>query len=196
MAKVDWASVSDEALMAAAADDNLAAFEELVKRHQNRVFRMAYHMLSAEGDALDVSQEIFIKIYHARQSYTDNAKFTTWMYRIAHNAIIDRLRQIKRESHVQSGEEVFGEPISPCRNAHQDLALAEVKDKMRLALAALSERQRSMVLMKYYEGFSLKEIADVFECATGTVKATLFQAVRNLRQHLANMGVIGSEVLQ
>jgi len=157
---------------------------------------MALQMLNAEEDAWDVSQEIFIKIYHARHSYTENAKFTTWLYRIANNAVIDRIRKLKRESRFRSVEDQFEEPKAATGDAHHALALNEVTGQMGQALSQLSDRQRGMVIMKYYEGFSVKEISEVFDCAVGTVKATLFQAIRNLRSHLERMGVVDSEVTQ
>ncbi|MCB1044271.1 MAG: RNA polymerase sigma factor [Acidobacteria bacterium] len=186
---------SDEALMADVAVGQLDAFEILVTRHQNRVYRMALQMLANEEDAWDVSQEIFIKIYHARESYTEEAKFTTWLYRIANNAVIDRIRQLKRQSRFQSLEDSVSEPMSDTADALRELAVTEMGERMSAALMDLSERQRGMVIMKYYEGFSVKEIADVFECADGTVKATLFQAIRNLRDRLGELGVFNAEVV-
>ena len=187
-------SVSNEALMIAVSVDDLHAFETLVGRHQDRIYRMAYHMLRSEEDAWDVSQEIFLKVYNARGSYVENAKFTTWLFRIANNAIIDRLRQLQRRQKVVSMAEILSEPPSASPTTHHFLELEEIKLKMSAVLSALSERQRSMVILKYYEGFSVNEIAEMFECANGTVKATLFQALRNLRTGLAKNGVIGPEV--
>jgi len=193
MNRVD-ATETDEALMVASSKDDMASFEILVARHQNRVYRMAFQVLRREEDAWDVSQEIFIKIYNARRSYVENAKFTTWLFRIANNAVIDRLRQIQRKQHVVSLGDMVSEPKSQDRGTHSNLELTEIKGKMGEALSFLSERQRSMVILKYYEGFSVKEISEVFECATGTVKATLFQAVRHLKTTLARSGIVSSEV--
>ena len=187
-------SESDEALMIATSQDDLDAFETLVRRHQNRIYRIAYQMLGTEEDAWDSSQDIFIKVYNARHSYVENAKFTTWLYRIANNAIIDRLRQFQRNQKVVSMADFLHEPKANTRTTHHELALKEVKGQMSEALLALSERQRSMVILKYYEGFSVKEISEVFNCATGTVKATLFQAIKHLRDKLAHHGVVSSEV--
>jgi RNA polymerase sigma-70 factor (ECF subfamily) len=180
--------------MIAASKDDLKAFETLVARHQNRVYRMAHQMLRREEDAWDVSQEIFIKIYNARASYVENAKFTTWLYRIANNAVIDRLRQLKRKQNTSSLDDMVHEPPAEEKTTHQKLVLGEMVDRMSQALGNLSERQRGMVIMKYYEGFSVKEIAEVFDCADGTVKATLFQAVKHLKNGLAESGIFSSEV--
>jgi len=191
MNRVDGA---DEALMIAASKDDLHAFETLVGRHQNRIYRMALQMLNTEEDAWDVSQEIFIKVYNARHSYVKDAKFTTWLYRIANNAIIDRLRQFQRAQRVVSMDDNLPEPKSNDRSTHHHLVLEETKKQMSEALYKLSERQRSMVILKYYEGCSVKEIAEVFNCATGTVKATLFQAIKHLKEGLAKSGVMNAEV--
>ncbi len=180
--------------MVAASQDNLDAFEILVSRHQNRIYRMVRQSLRSEEDAWDVSQEIFIKVYNARHSYVENAKFTTWLYRIANNAIIDKLRQLQRKQNTMSLGELVSEPKSADRTTHANLELGEIRGFMGEALSALSERQRSMVILKYYEGFSVKEIAEIFECAAGTVKATLFQAVRHLKNNLARSGIVSSEV--
>lgn len=185
---------SDEELMLLTAQDNLEAYELLVKRHQNRIYRMAYHMLGNQEDAWDASQEIFLKVYNARKGYVQNAKFTTWLYRIANNAVIDKIRQNKRTSKVMAVEDLVVEPSSKGRSPQALLSQTDNNEQLTTALLKLSERQRSMVLMKYYEGFSIKEIADLFNCATGTVKATLFQSLKNLRQHLNRVGM-GKEVI-
>jgi RNA polymerase sigma-70 factor (ECF subfamily) len=182
-------SPSDESLMASVAMGNPHDFDELVRRHQQKVFRMAVKMLGNEDDAWDSAQEVFIKVYQARDSYVSNAKFTTWLYRIANNAIIDRIRKNKRKSmHVISSEDSYNDATDPSHSPQDKVELYEQTDLVSKALAKLSERQRGMVLLKYYQGFSVKEIAEIFDCATGTVKATLFQSVRNLRQHLADLG--------
>lgn len=187
-------AASDEALMLRAAEDDLEAFELLVKRHQNRIYRMAYHMLGNQDDAWDASQEIFLKVYNARKGYVQNAKFTTWLYRIANNAVIDKIRQNKRASKIMAVEDLVVEPKSKERSPQAMLNHTDNNEQLTSALLKLSERQRSMVLMKYYEGFSIKEIAELFNCATGTVKATLFQSLKNLRQHLNRCG-LGKEVI-
>ena len=180
--------------MVAASKDDLQAFEILVSRHQNRIYRMAFQILRKEEDAWDASQDIFIKVYNARHSYVENAKFTTWLYRIANNAVIDKLRQLQRKNKIFPIGELASEPASNDMTSHQQLALGQARGQMSQVLHTLSERQRSMVILKYYEGFSVKEIAEVFDCATGTVKATLFQAVRHLKNGLAKHGIMNSEV--
>jgi RNA polymerase sigma-70 factor (ECF subfamily) len=185
--------LTDEALMVAASKDDLEAFESLVRRHQNRVYRVALQMLGNEEDAWDVSQDIFIKVYNARHTYVTDAKFTTWLYRITNNAVIDRIRQLRRQQ-VSSLTDAPNEPVSEDPTTHHHLALEEVKGQMSEALANLTERQRGMVILKYYEGCSVKEIAEVFDCAAGTVKATLFQAIQHLRKGLAQAGVFNAEV--
>lgn len=176
---------SDETLMLAVAKGDLNAFEQLVKRHQNRVYRLCYKLLGTDEDAWDIAQEVFIKVYSARESYVENAKFTTWLYRIANNASIDRIRQFKRSEKVVSMEDMTVEPeLDTSRSPHEEAVLGELRGDVTEALAQLSERQRGMIVLKYYEGASIKEIADIFECASGTVKATLFQGLRNMRQFL------------
>ena len=179
--------------MIAASEDDLHSFEVLVQRHQNRVYRVALQMLGNEEDAWDVSQEIFIKVYNARHSYVKDAKFTTWLYRITNNAVIDKIRYLQRQK-LSSLSDAVNEPVSDDPTTHHHLALEEVKGQMSVVLSKLTERQRGMVILKYYEGCSVKEIAEVFNCATGTVKATLFQAIQHLRNGLAEVGVFSAEV--
>ncbi len=185
---------TDEALMVAASMDDLPAFEALVQRHQNRVYRMVLQMLGSEEDAWDTSQEVFIKVFNARANYVKDAKFTTWLYRIANNAVIDKIRQNKRNHRMISMDYSIQEPRSNEPTTHHHIALKEVKGQMSQALHRLTERQRGMVILKYYEGCSVKEIAEVFDCASGTVKATLFQAVKQLREGLAKSGIVNAEV--
>lgn len=185
---------SDETLMLAVANGRLEAFEVLVQRHQTKVYRIVYQMLGSEEDAWDVSQEVFIKVYQARKKYVVDAKFTTWLYRIANNAAIDRIRQNQRQNKVISvEEESMPEPQTPIAGAEDNMELIEMTHAMTSALSSLSERQRGMVVMKYCQGFSVAEIADVFDCAAGTVKATLFQALRNLRKTMTQKGMTYSE---
>lgn len=186
---------SDESLMTQVSKGNLNGFEILVKRHQNKVYRLILHMLHQEEEAWDVAQEVFLKIYNSRQSYAENAKFTTWLYRIATNAAIDRIRQLRRDQKVQGLEE-HEEFVSEDHGPQDQLQIQEARQQLERALAKLSERQRGMVIMKYYEGFAVNEIAEVFDCAAGTVKATLFQAVRNLRDHLGQLGIADAEVIK
>ena len=193
MSRVDGPE-TDEALMVAASKDDLHAFEVLVQRHQNRIYRMVLQMLGSEEDAWDTSQEVFIKVFNARAKYVEDAKFTTWLYRIANNAVIDKLRQNQRNQRMVSMDYTTLEPRSNDSSTHHKVVLEEIKGQMSQALARLTDRQRGMVILKYYEGCSVKEIAEIFDCAGGTGKATLFQAVKLLREGLAKSGIANAEV--
>lgn len=186
---------TDEHLMLLVSKGDLNGFEKIVTRHQNKVYRIVLHMLQREEEAWDVAQEVFLKIWNSRSHYVQDARFTTWLYRIATNAAIDRLRQLRKDNKVQPLED-HEDFVSHHHGPQERLALQDTRKRLGIALAELTERQRGMVVMKYYEGFAVQEIAEVFDCASGTVKATLFQAIRHLREALGRLGIDHSEVLR
>ncbi len=175
-------------------DDDASAFEELMRRHQDRVVRLMAHLVGRRDMAEDLAQEIFLRIYRSRHRYVPGSKFSTWMYTIAHNVASNALRGLARRREVnlvsrESGE-MTGNPIEIAALAAsglmptRQLDKAELCEVVKTAVASLNERQRMAVLLNKFEHLSYEEIADVMEMSPSAVKSLLTRARANLREVL------------
>lgn len=168
------------------------AFGLLVEQLQERLYRVAYRVVGDADGALDAVQDAFVKIHTHIGSWDQRARFTSWAYRIVTNAAIDGIRRRGREARAREARAAEQTAFAEDRTAdgleaeEQQALVTQVK----AAIAELPPGQRAAVVLRHYEGLSLKEIADARGCALGTVKSTLHQAFRNLRKSL------GTEVLQ
>lgn len=180
----------DEVLVARARKGDDAAYDELVTRHRGRIFAMIRQMTKNEADAWDLAQETFIKAWKALPRFESKARFSTWLYRIAHNTVYDWLRRKRPEGGGELNDEVFGEaridPASmttPSIERRPDDALAgeELRRRIEEALGQLSEDHRQAVVLKDIHGLSYKEIAEVMDCSIGTVMSRLYYARQKLQ---------------
>ena len=160
------------------------AFPSLVKHWEQRLYRTFYGIVGNAHDAMDLTQEILLKVYQGIGRWDERASFATWLNRVATNQGIDFLRKRARSKEIarpDAGVEVGVEhPIS----LEDDEVKALRLEKVRRAIETLPEGQRVVMALRHYQGLSLKEIAEVRECAVGTVKSALFQAFRNLQKAL------------
>jgi RNA polymerase sigma-70 factor (ECF subfamily) len=192
---------SVESAQAIAASDALAvertlagerdAFRVLVERHSHNVFRLAYRMTGNQQDAEEVVQEAFLRAYQKLGQFAARSNFGTWLYRIAANYAIDRLRQRQKEEArretpravSQDGTEdnpvhrVADEGPTPERLTQS----IELRNRMEQALAALSHAERTAFVMRHWEGCGIEEIAVVLKLSSGAAKNTVFRAVQKLR---------------
>ncbi|NOY41412.1 MAG: sigma-70 family RNA polymerase sigma factor [Planctomycetes bacterium] len=175
-------------------DDDAAAFEDLMNRYQNRVVSLMVHLVGHRDMAEDLAQEVFLRVYRARGRYVPGAKFSTWLYTIAHNVASNALRGLSRRREVnlvnrESGE-FTGNPMDAKALAAsglmptRQLDKAELQDVVKLAIAALNERQRIAVLLNKFEHLSYEEIAEVMQLSPSAVKSLLSRARSNLRDVL------------
>ena len=179
---------------AAAVERTLAgdrdAFRVLVERHSHNVFRLAYRMTGNRQDAEEVVQEAFLRAYQKLGQFAARANFGTWVYRIAANYAIDRMRQRKKEEARKVEPAVYeqgteNDPVTlvqdaaptPERLAHN----IELRKHMEIALAALSHSERTAFVMRHWEGCAIEEIAEVLKSSSGAAKNTVFRAVQKLR---------------
>jgi RNA polymerase sigma-70 factor (ECF subfamily) len=166
------------------------AFRVLVERHSHNVFRLAYRMTGNRQDAEEVVQEAFLRAYQKLGQFAARANFGTWVYRIAANYAIDRMRQRKKEEArkiepVVREEGTENDPVTlvqdaaptPERLAHN----IELREHMEIALAALSDSERTAFVMRHWEGCAIDEIATVLKSNSGAAKNTVFRAVQKLR---------------
>jgi RNA polymerase sigma-70 factor (ECF subfamily) len=169
------------------------AYRILVERHSHNVFRLAYRMTGNQHDAEEVVQEAFLRAYQKLGQFAARANFGTWVYRIAANYAIDRMRQKKKEE-ARRVEPSVGEdgmensPVSRVQDAaptpERLTQSLELRKQMEIALAALSESERTAFVMRHWEGCGIEEIAEVLKSNSGAAKNTVFRAVQKLRQAL------------
>ena len=173
-------SISDEELVFQARDGNAKAFDQLVARHQERVFALAYRMLGNAEDAADIQQEAFVHAWTKLRSFRGEAAFTTWLYRVTVNACVSRKR---RRSPSDSTEE-----LDECRVITQQGARCQeqVLDRVmvRELLSSIEPKQRALLIMREVEGRSVEEIARITCSSLDTVRKRLWRARKLFRERL------------
>ena len=183
--------LTDLALKAAAGDE--AAFEELVYQTERTVYNMALRSTGGnEHDASDLSQEIYIKLWRSLPGFRGESSFGTWLYRIVQNAAADRARKAARGRTVsltlegEDGEEGREEAeICDTSPTPEEAVLEDERSKaVYAALDGLTENHREIVILRYMDGFSVMEIADILNIDEGTVKSRLFRAREKLKKIL------------
>jgi len=170
------------------------AYRVLVERHSRNVFRLAYRMTGNRHDAEEIVQEAFLRAYQKLRQFAGNANFGTWVYRIAANYAIDRMRQRSGEESrrqlpsraLEEGLEV--DPVTivpdPAPSPHRLAESAQLGAKMQQALAALTPAERTAIVMRHWEGCAIEEIAAVLKSNPNATKNTVFRAVAKLRKAL------------
>lgn len=180
----------DFRLVALAQQGDMAAYNELVIRHQGKIYAMIRNMVRNDADAWDLSQDVFIKAWKALPGFEARARFSTWLFRISHNIVYDWVRKRKIESSGELNDEIFNRDridssakTAPANIESPDQALSnsELRQKISGALEKLSPEHREVVILKDVQGLSYKEIADVMECTLGTVMSRLFYARQKLQ---------------
>ena len=175
----------DPDLVAGARQGKVEAFNVLVSRWENRVYNYLLRLVGDREDALDLTQEVFLKAYQSLGKLQDVVRFAPWLFRIAHNEAFSHLRRKRPDSLPEA------EP----RHQHPGPRLLPVELTLAVetALGRLSEDQRETVLLKIYQGFKFEEIAEVLDCPVSTVKSRLYTALDLLKEVLAPMGTRGVE---
>jgi RNA polymerase sigma-70 factor, ECF subfamily len=178
---------SDEALVRQARTGDFTAFETLFERHRLLVYRFAYQMTNRRDDAEDLVQEVFVRAYQNLHRYRDEAKFTTWLLRIATNLGTDRARMSQRRMALETQEAggaltwmTVGETDDPVENLEQERRVLAVRE----ALAALPEHHRRVVVMRDIEEMDYKEIGAILGCTVGGAKLRVLRARRALRDRV------------
>jgi RNA polymerase sigma-70 factor (ECF subfamily) len=189
----DKSALPDVVLVKAAQKGEMDAFEELVARHRDKIYARAYSMVRHEDDAVDLSQEAWVKGWQRLKQFQGDASFLTWMTRIVINLCLDRLRKQKRqraESLDQLEEESGGvERQMPVvtTNPTERLERGELRQKIDAALALLSVEHRTVLVLHEFQEMEYKEIAKTVGCSIGTVMSRLFYARRKMATLLAGL---------
>ena len=173
--------VEDRDLVAKARRGEVEAYNLLVSRWEKRIFNYLLRLVANREDALDVSQDVFLKAYQNLPKLEDPARFAGWLFRIAHNEAFSLLRRRQPEAGLAS------EP-RPRPETGRLLPL-ELSLAVKRALELLSQDQREAVLLKVYQGFKFDEMAEILDCPVSTVKSRLYTALDLLKDALAPQGL-------
>ena len=179
-------------LVERARNGEMAAFRDLVERYQKKIYFLALDLTGNHHDAEDLSQEVFIKAYRSISGFRGDAKFGSWLYRIAVNTNINQHRkkaftalkpQESLEDMHQDQDEVIGvhQPIHPEEQANAGL----IQKHIERAMDRLSPHERCVFVLRHYSDFSLKDIAEIMSISKGTVKSTLFRTLKKLQKELS-----------
>ena len=189
----DHSSADDRALVKAAQQGEMAAFEELVARHRDKIYARALSMMRNEEEAIDLSQEAWVKGWQRLKQFQGEASFGTWMTRIVINLCLDQLRKQKRQrtESIEAMDEESGgvERQMPVvtTNPTAGLERAELRQRIDRALSQLSHEHRTVLVLHEFEEMEYKEIAKTMACSIGTVMSRLFYARRKMAALLADM---------
>src|SRR5476651_1468979 len=171
------AAVEESELVKRARRGDLAAYDDLVRRYQERIYATIYHMTSNHEDANDLAQDSFIKAFSALKSFKGGSSFYTWLYRIAVNKTINFLKQRKNKHHFSLNDLDFNTENNPDlvaliseKTPRRDAGLKELQEKLNTALLKLSEQHRLVMVLHDVQGLSHDEIAKVMGCNIGTVR--------------------------
>jgi RNA polymerase sigma-70 factor (ECF subfamily) len=184
-------TLDDEQLVEAAKRGDMMAFEELVARHRVKIYARAFSMMRNEDEALDLSQEAWVKAWQRLRQFQGDSSFATWMTRIVINLCLDQLRKQKRQRAESievmqdelGGVERYMAPITV--NPTERLERDELRDRIDQALAQLSVAHRTVLILHEFEGLEYKEIAKRMNCSIGTVMSRLFYARRRMANLMA-----------
>ena len=169
------------------------AFGEIVEIYKDKVFQLAYRMLGNRHEAEDIAQEAFIRAYVNIQSYNINLKFSTWLYRIATNLCIDRIRKKKPDYYLDAevagteGLTMYSQIASKTPLPEDDVESLELQDTIQRAISKLPEKYRSVIVLKYIEELSLNEISEILDMPLGTVKTRIHRGRETLRKQLRHV---------
>ena len=183
---------TDEDLVARSRGGDVDSFNELILRWERPIYALAYRVIGREEDARDVCQETFLRAFRALPGFRGQAKFSSWIYRIALNLCRDWIRRQRRTPVVAMPEGVEPADLAtdsgPVETIEDLVARKELSSAVAEAMALLPEEQRTAIILKEYHGMTFQEIADLQGCPLSTVKTRLYQGLAVLRRHLEKSG--------
>lgn len=177
----------DEALIAAALKGSAYAWEKLVKRYESRIYNHGLRLTGNPSDAMDLMQEVFLGVYRNLHRFRGDAKFSSWLFRIAHNKAVDMNRRKRlmttppRFANEEEGDEFDKYPGS--KELEPDSRLGDSQENVRILkmLGELSTEQRSIVELKIYQSLTFDEIAELQDISANTAKTRFYSALKKLR---------------
>ncbi|CAH0347765.1 RNA polymerase sigma factor SigW [Bacillus sp. CECT 9360] len=169
------------------------AFGEIVELYKDKVFQICFRMLGNRHEAEDMAQEAFVRAYVNIQSFNINMKFSTWLYRIATNLCIDRIRKKKPDFYLDAqvagadGLDMYSQIAADTALPEEEVESLELQETIQAEILKLPEKYRLPIVLKYIEELSLKEISEILDLPVGTVKTRIHrgrEALRNQLRHL------------
>src|SRR6266480_4833316 len=194
---LSFSSAADRDLVISASNGLEGGFEELVRRYQRPISAYVYRMVGDYESALDLTQEIFMKVYGSLARYRSEFKFSTWIYKIAHNAAVDHLRRTSaREQSLFKGPE--GDQYElPIESGKISPELESERKERRLEIEAvvrtLPTAYRELIILRHAQDLTYEEIVEITSLPLGTVKNRLFRAREIMRQHFVERGITGMQ---
>jgi RNA polymerase sigma-70 factor, ECF subfamily len=183
---------TDEELVARSISGDNESFNELVLRWERPIYALAYRTIGREEEARDVCQETFLRAFRALPGFRGQAKFSSWLYRIALNLCRDWMRRERRTPIVQPPDDMdlmeLAAATEPSEAIEDLVARKDLTRVVERAMALLPEDQRTAIVLKEYHGLTFQEIADLMGCPLSTVKTRLYQGLTVLRRELARGG--------
>ena len=184
----DRGSEEDEGAIRAFQGGERAAFDGLVTKYQERVYRICYRFTRGHHDAEEVAQDVFVRVFKGLPRFRFESRFSTWLHRIAVNCCLNWVGARKAPP-AELGENV----PDPSPGVLESLSREELASSVRRAVQELPEKQRLTLILRVYHDLSHRDIAAVLQCPVGTSKANLFFALRNLKKVLTAKGEVSDE---
>ena len=178
--------ISDANLVKRFIKGDQRAFDRIVERYEKKIFAIGFRIVGNEDEALDIAQETFIKAYEHIGSFHGDSKLFTWLYRIATNCSINALRKKKLMEVFLSGKE-RSYSSTPSPDPEQQFDAIMVRERVYRAVETLPPKQKSVFILRQFEGLRFAEIAVIMKRSVGGVKATYFHAVRKLQKQLGDL---------
>ena len=174
---------SDEMLIEEIKNGNAESFDELMQVHQSKVYRIAYNYTKSEQEAMDITQNIFLKVYANLKQFRGESQFKTWLMRITFNEAQNWLKKNRRQ---MMNEDIFNHPVASASFVTQEdeYIASENKTALLRSLYGLNTKYRLAVILRYFENYSIKEIAATLDCSEGVVKNMLFRSLKKLKSVL------------
>jgi len=191
-------TLTDDELVARSVGGDAESFNQLILRWERPIYALAYRVIGREEDARDVCQETFLRAFRALPGFKGQAKFSSWLYRIALNLCRDWIRRQRRAPVMQMPEGVDPGELAadqgPVESIEDLVGRRQLSEVVEEAMALLPEEQRTAIVLKEYHGMTFQEIADMQGCPLSTVKTRLYQGLTVLRRHLEKNGRLSSSV--
>ena len=195
---VQGLAITDEELVVRSVNGDVDSFNQLIRRWERPIYALAYRTIGREDEARDVCQETFLRAFRALKGFKGQAKFSSWLYRIALNLCRDWIRRQRRTPVVQMPEDVDIAELAAARGPVESIetlvARRELGRAVAQAMATLPEEQRTAIILKEYHGLTFQEIADLQGCPLSTVKTRLYQGLSVVRRQLEGGGMSAADI--
>lgn len=180
-------ALNDQQMIQLYLDGDKSVISDLISRHRKRVFDYIHMMVKNRDVADDIFQEVFVKVvrFIDEGRYTDSGKFLPWVLRIAHNQVIDHFRQTKQQNHLtesEAGYDILNNMRFSDRTVEENMVSEQIESDVRKMVEFLPDEQREVVVMRYYDGLSFKDIAEVTGVSINTALGRMRYALINMRK--------------